>query len=137
MNTHKLLIVLALALPVGLSGCAALDPTGRSILSGGSSFVATVDNPVTKQRLYQIEQGLIAVTSTLLVYKRACARQTISPSCVAIIAKIQVYTRQAEPLLVDLRRFVRTNDQISAITVYNELSGLLARINAERTANGV
>lgn len=129
--------ILIVILALSLGGCAALDPNGRSILAGGSSFVASIDNPVTKQKLYQIEQGLVAATQILLVYKRACAQQAIPPSCVAVIAQIQVYTRQAEPLLVDLRRFVKTNNQLSAITIYNELTGLLARINAARSANGV
>lgn len=134
---RKLLIVLALALPVGLGGCAALDPNGKSIFRGGSSFTASIDNPVTPKRLYQVEQGLIAVTEGLLVYKRSCIRQVIDQSCRGVIAQIQVYTRQVRQLLPRLRAFVRANDQVNAIKVYNEVQGIVADINSKRAAAGV
>lgn len=124
---------LAISLVVGLGGCAAL----KEFQNVATIATANVQNPVTPKMLYQAEQGLVAVVSVLQVYKNACARQTIPPSCREVIAEIQVYTTQAAPLIVRLRAFVRQNDQINAVRVYNAVQGLLTQINASRATHGV
>lgn len=125
---HRLILVLTLAL--GLAGCASLQ-------NAYTIATASVTNPVTPKMLYQAEQGLVAVAEGMLVYKNSCVRKLIDQSCRAVIAQIQTYTRQAKPLLASLRGFVRSNDQINAVAVYNELQDIVAKVNAVRVANGV
>jgi hypothetical protein len=53
------------------------------------------------------------------------------------VQRLQVYTRQAAPVIKDLRRFVRTNDQVNAIAAYNLVSGLLDSFKSTAVASGV
>lgn len=126
-------IIIALTLALSLGGCAGVpDPFKLLTLA-----TASVQNPVTPTMLYQAEQGMVAVVEGLLIYKDSCARKVIPQSCREVIAQIQVYTRQAKPLLVSLRKFVRENDQVNAVAVYNAVQDLLAKIKAARAASGV
>lgn len=40
---------------LALAGCGTLDPTGKSILQGGTSITAAVQNPVTPTNTYQVK----------------------------------------------------------------------------------
>lgn len=125
---RKLAIVLALSL--GLSGCANLSQV--------LTFATTsVNNPVTPAMVYKVENTMIVAVSGLLAYKNACIAKTIDQSCRTTIPKLQVYTRQAAPVIKQLRAFVRTNDQVNAIKAYNLVSALLDDFKATAVANGV
>lgn len=122
-------------LAFALAGCAnPLDPTAPSVLKGGTSITAPVDNPVTPQRFSQIRESLRLAMSGLVGYRRLCLAKAIPQDCRNTIEKIKPYTKLAQAEYKRLRTFVRQNDQINAIKVFGELRGLIADINAARGA---
>jgi hypothetical protein len=120
---------LALVLCLLLGACAP-----GSIINALSPN-ATIANPVTRDMLYDVENGAIVVFAGLNVYKKSCVAGAIPPSCRDVIRKVQVYTRQIPPYLSELRKFVRSNDQINAAAVYNIVTGLIANAKAVQGAN--
>lgn len=123
--------VVLLAIPLG--GCPSLQDVG-SVLSAST---ATVNNPVTPQMLSNVENGAIIAFAGLNAYKKSCVDLVIQQSCRQTIQSIQIYTRKIKPLLVDLRNFVRLNDQVNAVIAYNALVGLIADFKTVATANNV
>lgn len=115
-------LAFAFVLAFGLAGCAQLQAVGTGI----SLATKSVANPVTKTELAQIELAGDTIIQALLVYKRACAANAADKSCRANVAAIQAYTRQMPPLIAQLRSFVKTNDQINASVIYNQLTALYA-----------
>src|SRR4051812_44192457 len=103
-------LFLAAALTVSLGGCATFDNI-RDVISIGTSSVA---NPVTKERLYQLESAATIVFAGLNGWKDSCVRGLINVNCKDQIAQVQVYTRQIPPYLTQLRAFVKNNDQVNA-----------------------
>jgi len=126
----RLFIICTLALSLGVSGCANLPKIIDLATTG-------ISNPVTPDMVYRVENGMIVAVSGLLAYKRACIAKKIDQSCRGIIVKLQVYTRQAAPVIRDLRAFVRDNDQVNAVKAYNLVSGLLDQFKATAIENGV
>lgn len=122
--------IIALALALSLGACAQLQ-TAEKFITGG------VSNPVTKTQLYEVENGAIVVFAGLNAYKATCVRGAIQPSCKATVAAIQAYTRQIPPQLKVLRVFVKGNDQVNAMLVYNTITQLLANAKATASASGV
>lgn len=128
---RKLLSIVLVTLSLG--GCAQL-----SAVSGGLSLVTkTIQNPVTTQELYQIEASLRILTEALLTYRRACIAGSADLRCRENIEAIQPYTRQIPGLLVELRSFVKNDDQINAVVVYNRLSNLYTTVKASAVQLGV
>lgn len=128
---RKYLAIIAVALSLG--GCAQL-----SAISGGVSLITkTIQNPVTEQELYQIEASLRIATEALLTYRRACLAGSADKHCRANIEAVQPYTRQIKPLLVELRAFVKNDDQINAVVVYNRLSNLYTTIKSSAAQLGI
>lgn len=125
---RKLLAVVAIAF--ALSGCAQLKEAVNFATVG-------VANPVTKNMLYEAENGAIVVFAGLNAYKQTCVQGAIPASCKDTIRAIQTYTRQIPPQLKTLRAFVRTNDQVNAPVVYNTIMQLLSNAKATASANGV
>lgn len=128
---RKILSVALLA--ISLAGCAQMQA-----ISGGVALVTkTITNPVTKQELYQIEASLRIVTEALLTYRRACLAGSADKNCRANIQAIQPYTRQVPGLLAELRSFVKNDDQINAVVVYNRLTSLYATVKSSAAQLGV
>ena len=128
---RKLLAIVMVTLTLG--GCAQL-----SAVSGGISLVTkTIQNPVTKQELYQIEASLRILTEALLTYRRACIANSADLRCRENIAAIQPYTRQVPGLLAELRSFVKNDDQINAVVVYNRLSNLYTTLKTSAVSLGI
>lgn len=125
-------VVLVLVLVLG--GCAPQLAALKTAVELGS---AGVSNPVTPERLATVEQGAIVVFAGLNAYRRSCMELLLPQSCRKTIASIQVYTRQIPVPLRKLRTFVRQNDQINAVVVYNTLVGLLTDAKAIAAANNV
>jgi len=134
---RKFAILIAASALIALSGCAALDPAGRSILSGGTSLTAPITNPIGRKELFQIENGLIAVTAGLVGYRRLCLRGVVDTHCRGNIERVQTYTRPIAKLLPDLRAAIRRNDQISAVKLFNEARALLSSAQREAATIGV
>ena len=128
---RKLLAITLLAFSLG--GCAQLQTASMALTAATKSY----DNPVTKQELFQIEASMRIVVEALLVYRRACIAGNVDLRCRENIMAIQPYTRQVKPLLVELRQFVMTDDQVSAIVVYKRLSNLYTSITTEAANRGV
>jgi hypothetical protein len=124
--------VLALVLLIPLTGCV-----GLSERFFGFDITASTANPVTPAMLGDIEEGLSAATAGLLTYRRLCLKGQADAYCRGNILRIQVYTKQAKPLILALRRFVRENDQINAVIVFNTLRDVVLQIKATRATMGV
>ena len=126
--------ILAVALlAFGLAGCAQLQQAWQA----GALVTASYTNPVTKDQLYQAENALTIAFAGLNAYKKSCALGAADTHCKDNVAKIQAYTRRIPPLLAQLRTFVKTNDQINAVVVYNQIVQLVTNLKAEAVASGV
>lgn len=128
---RKILLVSMLALSLG--GCAELKNIGTAISLGTTS----ITNPVTPTRLNQMESAITVVFAGLQAWKQSCVQGLIPASCKQQIAAVQVYTRQIPPYLTQLRAFVKTNDQVNAIAVFNQIVDLANTIKSQAAAGGV
>ena len=117
-------LVLALTVVFALGGCAQL----QTLQNVAKFATATITNPVTKEMEAQIELGFDAGVQILLAYRRACIAGTADKNCRRNIEVIQPYTRQAKPLIAQLRSFVDSNDQVNAVVVYNQLVTLYGNL---------
>lgn len=122
----KLLRALLLVLALPLAGCA-----GDSILRGGTSIIASTENPITSDRLFQIEATFDIAVKAAKAYRRSCLRKALPQSCREIVEYIRPLASTARrTLLPRLRAYVRDNDQVNAIKVFFELKGLVEDIKA-------
>ncbi len=126
-------IILAATLALSLGGCASLQNVETAVQLG----TASIANPITKTRLDQIESAATIVFAGLRAWKTSCQQGLIPASCRGQIYTMQVYTRQVPIYLAQLRKFVKTNDQVNAIVVYNNLTSLIGAIKSQAAANGV
>lgn len=127
----KLLIAAVLA--VGLAGCSTLQKLDTAFQLATHS----ITNPVTKDDLYKVESGVQIAFTALSAYKRSCAQGLVDKNCRANVAAVQQYTRQLPPLLAQLRSFVKTNDQINATVVYNQIVTLVGNFKTAATNVGI
>ena len=130
---RKISLVLALSAALVGAGCSTIQNIKTAVDVGTASVV----NPVTKERLNQMENVAILVFTGLDSWKQTCINGTIPASCKAQIASVQVYTRQIPPYLTQLRAFVKSGDQINAVTVYNNVMNLIATVKAQAASSGV
>lgn len=121
---------------LSLSGCASL-PSLHTIETLAQLGSASVANPVTKQRLYQIESAVTVVFVGLNTWKDQCRRGTIPDSCKDQIAHVQVFTRQLPIYLKQLRGFVKTNDQVNAGVVFNQITDTISAVKAAAATNNI
>lgn len=127
-------IVLVLTLAVSLGGCAGLQKALDAFQTGGAT--ASISNPVTLDTLNKVENAAILLFTGLNAWKSTCAQGLIPASCKVQIASVQVYTRQIPPYLTQLRLFVKKNDQVNAIVVFNQITGLIATVKTQAAASG-
>lgn len=125
--------ILVLALSVSLAGCATIQAIQTAVELG----TASIANPVTKTRLYQMENAIILVFAGLNTWKDLCQRGQINVDCKEQIGEAQVYTRQIPPYLTQLRTFVRTNDQVNATLVFNSVVDIIGTVKAKAAIGGV
>lgn len=125
-------IVLALALTLSLGACQQF----RNIETAFQLGTVSVANPVTKERLYQIENTISLVFVGLNTWKRTCVAGLIPDTCKQQIRTVQVYTLQIKPYLRQLRSFVRNNDQVNAGVVFNQLTDIIGIVRAQAAAGG-
>ena len=117
---NKIVTALLLATAISLGGCAQL----QAITGGISLATKSITNPITKSDEAAVELAIDTGFQILLTYKRACIKGQADVNCKANIALIQPYTRDIIPLKNQLRNFVDKNDQVDAISVYNQLTTL-------------
>jgi hypothetical protein len=119
--------IFAIALmALSLAGCTA-----------ARIVTASVDNPVTIEKMYQVEQGAVIIAATLNAYRDLCIQKVIDQKCRKVIVEIQAYTIPARQQLVTLRAYFRANDKLNAINAYNVLTRLLADARSVATKNGI
>lgn len=126
----KLLIIPLLCL--SLSGCITIQGLQTAFTLG----TASITNPVTKDRLFEIETTVSLVFTGLNAWKKTCAQGLINAACKDQIAAVQVYTRQIPPYLRQLRGFVKTNDQVNAMVVFNTLVDLVTAVRSQAALSG-
>jgi hypothetical protein len=102
-----------------------------------SLAISGVDNPVTVERMYQVEQVAVALVSGLNTYRTACLQKLAGDRCRDVIIQMQSFTKPAQRQLVTLRVYFRNNDKLNAINAYNTLVQLLADARAVASSNGV
>lgn len=130
-------IVIALAMALALAGCATVQQAVDSVGNAISVVTTSVANPVTRERLYEFENGMIVAFAGLNAYKAACVKGAIPSGCRATIRGLQAYTRQLPAQLTIVRGFVKNNDQVNAALAYATLQQMYAEFKASATANGV
>ena len=123
---RKILLAATLACTLGFGGCATIQ-----------AITSSTTNPVTPERLYQVENAMIVAVAGLNAYRQSCLKGVADVNCRKNIAAIQVYTRRIPPLLTQARTFVRNNDQVNAIVVYNQIMTLIANFKSTAAAAGV
>lgn len=128
---RKLVAIMMVTLSLG--GCTQLQA-----VSGGISLVTkTITNPVTEQELYAVEATARILVEALLTYRRACIAGSADLRCRENIEAMQPYTRQVKPLLIELRGFVKNDDQINAVVVYNRLTSLYQTVRSSAIQLGI
>src|SRR6266436_5401632 len=135
---RKFALVLVLSLSLG--GCSTLGNTLGGIASAltGTPFTTvSVANPITKDRLNQLETAAVLVFTGLNAWKQSCINGVIPATCKAQIAAVQVYTRQIPPYLTQLRLFVKNNDQVNAAVLFDSITNLIRTAQSQAAANGV
>lgn len=134
MPMRKTLIALtAVFALLTVSGCAAL----QSVLNATSFITTSVTNPVTPERLNAVEQALTVVFAAGNAWKKACRAGAAEANCRANIATAQTYTRKLPGLLTQLRAFVKNNDQVNAIVVYNQITAIIANFKSAAAQSGI
>lgn len=121
----RLIPILLFAL--SLSACATfeqlLDPNGKSVIVGGQSIIANTSNPIGPEQMLVIESAYRAAVVGANQYRTTCYAKPIAELPAFCANRRQVirifqsaYTR-AQPVMADLRKFVKANDQVSAKSV--------------------
>jgi hypothetical protein len=126
-------IILILTLSLSLGGCQFFGKL-QTLTELGT---ASISNPVTKERLQQIEAGAALIFTGLNAWRDACEAGSLNAGCVEQIRAVQVYTKQIPPYLTRLRGFVKRNDQVNASVVFNEVVDIIAIVKAKAAENGV
>jgi hypothetical protein len=72
----------------------------------------------------------------LNAWRDACEAGTINANCREQIRSVQVYTLQIPPYLRELRKFVRNNDQVNAVVVWNQISDVIAIVKGKAAEGG-
>lgn len=129
----RLFIAASLVGAIALGGCSTLQNLGSAIQLTTHSYV----NPITRDDLYKVESGVQIAFTALNAYKRSCAQGLVDKNCRSNVAAVQQYTRQLPPLIVQLRSFVRSNDQINATAVYNQIVTLVANFKTAAANVGI
>jgi len=130
-DMKKYLAVALLAISLG--GCAQLQAIQSAIQIG----TATAANPVTPDRLFQMENAAQLIFVGLNTWKTSCKNGILPVSCKTQIAAVQVYTRQIPPYLAQLRSFVKKNDQINAQVVFNQITSLISIVKTQAAQSNV
>ena len=128
---RKLFLIAALSL--GLGACSTLN----NIDTAFQLATKSITNPVTKDDLYKVESGVQIVFTALNAYKQSCTQGLVDKNCRANVAAVQQYTQQLPPLLAQLRSFVKSNDQINATVVYNQIVALVGNFKTAAANVGI
>jgi len=136
----KRLSIPLLLVALALAGCAS----DKSVLQGGTSLTATVQNPVGRKELAVVENayGLALVaavnyrrlgickTGTVESFGNPCARRDV-------VLQLQAADRKARSALIPARRFVRNNPTLNAFSAIAAAQAAVADFQTVLSTNGV
>lgn len=128
MKRFAAIVVIALS----LGACAQLKTIETAVQLG----TASVANPVTKDRLYAMENAVALVFTGLNAWKKSCVAGLINADCKQQIRTVQIYTMQIPPYLKQLRSFVKNNDQVNATVIFNQLTDLIGNVKSQAATAG-
>jgi len=130
---HRIALSLVLVASLALAGCG---PQLQALQTAVKFGTASIANPVTKERLRTIEDAVTVLFVGLNTWRDLCEAGAINETCKQQIRTVQIYTIQVKPYLFQLRRFVRQNDQVNAVVVFNQLTDLIGTIRAKGAEGG-
>ena len=136
----RLLNVIVLGIAVSLAGCTSFKMAGLDLATVGQAISIarkSAANPITKNDLAEAELAADGIIKGLRAYKSSCMRGMVDTNCKSNVAAIQVYTRQIPPYRDQLRGFVKNNDQVNAVVVYNQLAALISNVQNTAARLGV
>lgn len=125
-------IAIAFVFALGLSGCAALNSAGTSILQGGTSLTASITNPATPVTLYQVKSVYATALDLANGYRTYCyakpyatlmADQIAGPICKSrrsIVTKLQSADAKAASAISAADAFIKANPTLSAVSVIQQ-----------------
>lgn len=123
--------LLPLLFALTLMGCSV----GENLALVNDAFTLR-PNPITQDMLTDIEKSATVAFIGLTSYKQFCVRKIIDQSCRGVVERLQVYTRQAKPLLKNLRNFVDNDDQVNAPIAYARVKTLIEDLRRETPTVG-
>ncbi len=129
---RKIMLAAAVASAFALTGCITVDPNEKSVLQGGTSITATIDNPVTSQNPYQARLTLnLAVTAAnrwsaycwRRPYEQIMADPIAKPICQnrrSVRTALLAAGEKADRLIKRASDFVRANPKVSAVGLVDD-----------------
>lgn len=135
---RKLAIALAAVAALALAGCS-----GKSVLEGGTSVTAPIQNPVGKTELVAVESAYGVALAGAVNYRRYCYSKPVQqlPSACknrrTVVLKLQDADRKAHGAVVAARRFVRDNPTISAVSAIGAARAAVADFQSVANSTGV
>lgn len=137
-------IILLIAAAFLISGCASLDPSGKSVLQGGRSFTAPIQNPVGRQQLAAIESAYGVALVVAVNYRRLglCPRgqtESVTNVCArrGVVLALQDADRKVRPARTAARNFVRDNPTISGASALDAFRAAVTDFQNVAANNGV
>lgn len=130
-----------MVLALVLAGCAGSQ---KSVLEGGTSITATIQNPVDAQQEAKLEVSYGLAATAIVNYARLprCGigqEFTAAKPCSSwkIVKQMQDGNRIVYKKLTNLRAFMDDNDQVSAIVAFNAARKALNQVQAIAFINGI
>lgn len=118
--------IVALALALFLGGCATFNPFG------------SINNPLTPNRLAQVEAAYGIALSAAVGYRRACAQRILArATCGPIVALLQRSDRRAQVAIKAARTFTRRNPTLDATSVVSNAALAVQAFRDLQQQNGV
>ena len=135
---RRIFTACAVAASLVLASCAA-DPFSKSVLEGGTSLTATVNNPVTLQQQAEIEATYTVAAAGVLAYARLPRCSKSAPPCSSwpVVQKMKSGESAVFQQLQNLRTFMDNNQTVSAISAYNAASKALRDLKAVAFVNNI
>ncbi len=131
---NRIIAAVAVSLSLLLASCS--PPTFEAIKTAISLGSASTTNPITPTRLNQMESAARVLFASLNAWRASCVQGVINQDCTQQIRTVQVYTLQIKPYLSQLRAFVKNNDQVNAVVVWNQLTDVIATVRSQASAAG-
>lgn len=133
--------IAALLLALFLAGCAA---DAKSILTGGTSLTAPVQNPINTNELYYAESAYAIAVRTALSYRqlrmcRSSETASITNVCArrSVIVQLQAADLKARGALNAAKNFVKNNPTLDAFSAISAAKQAVADFQAALDSNGV